>query len=211
MAILREEEFDHFLKRRLSVMNGLLIHGADEAAVSLLTQNVVTALKGETVQVDIAGAKAAPGSFMDQMLSLSLLGDRQVLLVEGADEACLKFLEPAFALSAVANFVLITSSNLGKMSKLRSAAEATNLFACLAIYDEDISVARERIRKLLAGQNLSWGQGAEEAFFDAVGHERAIVTSEANKLSIYALGQDSISSEASLPFVVMLRALTLMN
>ena len=194
MTTLREEEFDNFLKRRIFAMNGLLIHGADEAAVNLLARRVVTALRGETIQVDNGAAKAAPGSFMDQMLSLSLLGDRQVLLVENADEACLKFLDPAFAQTNTANFIVVTANSLGKASKLRAAAEGAGLIASLALYEEDISAARERVREIISDQKLSWGLGAEDAFFDAVGNQRGIVTSEAEKLSIYALGEDTINS-----------------
>src|SRR5881394_1220688 len=97
MGILREEEFEGFLKRRISTSNGLLIHGNDESAVAMLGRLAAKAVGGEIRQVDIAAAKSSPGTFMDDFLSLSLLGDRQILLVDGADEYCLKFLEPAFA------------------------------------------------------------------------------------------------------------------
>ncbi len=195
MATLREEEFENFLKRKLGALNGLLIHGADQAAVSLMARRVVTALKAEVAQIDLSTAKSAPGSFMDQMLSLSMFGDRQVLLIDGADEACLKFLEPALAQTSIANFVLITADNLGKISKLRAAVEGAELFTSLALYEEEESAARERIRKLLAAQNLNWGSSAEEAFFASVGSERAIVTAEAEKLALYALGQGEVNIE----------------
>jgi len=195
MGTLREEEFETFLKRRLTSSNGLLIHGVDQAAVSLLARRVISTMKGEVTQIDFAAAKSAPGGFMDQMLSLSLLGDRQILFVEGADESCLKFLAPTLDLASSANFVLITADSLGKTSKLRAAAEAANLFSSLAIYDEENSVARERVRKLLDCEKLSWSAGAEELFFETVGHERAIVTSETEKLILYSLGQLQIGPE----------------
>ena len=194
MGVLREEEFETFLKRRISTMNGLLIHGADSAAVSMLARRVISNF-GEISQIDIATAKSAPGGFMDQMLSLSLLGDRQLLQVEGADEACLKFLEPAFAQKTLCNFVLITTDNLSKTSKLRAAAEAPDLFACLAVYEEDEAVSRERVRKLLAAEGLSWAPAGEDLFFDSVGQQRTIVSSEIEKLSIYARGQKLVGPE----------------
>ena len=194
MGVLREEEIETFLKRRVSTMNGLLIHGADSAAVSMLARRVISAF-GDISQVDMAQAKSAPGGFMDQMLSLSLLGDRQLLFVEGADETCLKFLEPGFSQTALCNFVLITADNLGKSSKLRAAAEASNLFACLAIYEEDGTALRERVRKLLAIEGLSWTPAGEDLFFDSVGQQRTIVSSEIEKLVIYARGQKSIGPE----------------
>ena len=184
MGTLREEEFEAFLKRRVSTMNGLLVHGADSGAVSMLARRVISGFS-DISQIDLTEAKSAPGGFMDQMLSLSLLGDRQLLFVEGADEASLKFLEPAFSQTSLSNFVLVTADNLNKSSKLRVAAEASNLFACLAIYEEDGAALRERVRKLLAADCLSWAPAGEELFFDSVGQQRTIVSSEIEKLVIY--------------------------
>ena len=194
MGALREEEFETFLKSRVSTMNGLLVHGADSAAVSMLARRVISSF-GDISQIDVASAKSAPGGFMDKMLSLSLLGDRQLLFVDGADEACLKFLEPAFSQNSLCNFVLITADNLNKSSKLRTAAEASNLFACLAIYEEDGAAVRERVRKLLAAEGLSWAPAGEDLFFDSVGQQRTIVSSEIEKLVIYARGQKLLGPE----------------
>jgi DNA polymerase III subunit delta len=194
MSVLREEEFETFLKRRVPSLNGLLVHGADSAAVSMLARRVISAFS-DISQIDIGGAKSAPGGFMDQMLSLSLLGDRQLLFVDGADETCLKFLEPAFAQTSLCNFVLITADNLGKSSKLRAAAEASNLFASLAIYEEDGATLRERVRKLLAAEGLTWTPAAEDLFFDSVGQQRTIVSSEIEKLATYAQGQKVLQPE----------------
>ncbi len=193
MSVLREDEFDGYLKRRLGASNGIMIHGVDQAAVALLSRQVSKQLGGEVQRVDIAACKAAPGSFMDQFLSLSLLGDRQVLLVDGADEACLKFLEPTLAYDRVANFAIILCDALGKTSKLRAACEASSLFACLAIYEEDEAKLRARLSRILAGHNLAWGDEAEEAFFAAVGDDRSIATNEVEKLCLYAHGATQIS------------------
>ena len=195
MSVLREEEFETFLKRRLAGSNGVLIHGGDASAVSMLARSVVKQMGGDTQIIDIPAAKAAPGGFMDHMLSLSLLGDRQVLQVDGADDTCLKFLDSALAHQQPCNFVLITSGVLTKSSKLRVAVESASLIASFAIYDEDEAVARTRVSTLLAKQGLIWGAGAEQAFFDTVGHERTIVTSEIEKLSLYSFGQQIISVE----------------
>jgi len=193
VAQLREEDFDAFLKRRVGSVNGILIHGADEAAVSLLGAQVAKALGGETQRVDISGAKDSPGTFMDQFLSLSLLGDQQVLWVEPADDNCLKFLEPVINYGSTANFVIALAGNLSKSSKLRLAAESSDLFQSLVIYEEDEGRMRARIAKLIADQGLRWGEDAEEEFFSAAGSDRAIVTREAEKLALYCFGQAEIT------------------
>ena len=193
MGVLREDEFEAYLKRRLSSTNGILIHGNDEAAVSLLGRQAAKAIAGEIQRVDVAAAKASPGAFMDDFLSLSLLGDRQVLFVDGADEYCLKFLEPAFAFGELANFVIVLASSLGKASKLRAGAEASRQFSSLAVYDEDEAKLAARVRKFLEGRGFHWGADAEAAFFAATGADRAMAMQEAEKLSLYVLGKSEIT------------------
>ncbi|MDE2383648.1 MAG: hypothetical protein KGO53_03425 [Alphaproteobacteria bacterium] len=194
MGLLREEEFEGFVKRRLSASNGLLIHGVDQAAVAMLARQVAAQLGGESQRVDIAACKASPGLFADDFFSLSLLGGRQLLVVDPADDACLKFLEPLLAADKPANFVLLQADALGKASKLRGAVESAALFQSLALYEEDEAKLRARLGKLLAAQGLKWGDGAEEEFFAVVGDDRTIATQELEKLALYALGQSEISA-----------------
>ncbi len=193
MTLLREDDFHGFLQRRLKAVNGILIHGSDQSAVGLLVREVQVKLGGESQRVDISTCKAEPGNFFDQFLSLSLLGDRQILLVDAADDSCFKFLEPVIISSALANFVILQADNLGKSSRLRTACEESQLFVSLAVYEEDEARLHARIAKILAGQDLVWGEGAEDQFFGLVGDERALATREAEKLVLYALGQKEIS------------------
>jgi len=193
MAALREEEFETFLRRRINASNGIVIHGNDEAAVSLLGRQAAKAVGGDVRRVDITAAKATPGTFMDDFLSLSLLGGRQVLLVDGADEYCLKFLEPALSYGELANLVIVLASSLGKSSKLRVAAESGTLFSSLAVYEEDEAKLAQRIRKFLEGQGLRWGTDAEEAFFAATGVDRAMAMQEIEKLALYMWGRAEVS------------------
>ncbi len=195
MTILRDDELDVFLSRRLKTMNGLLIHGADEAAVHLLGHQVTKHLAVETQRLDGAHCKSAPGEFLDRFLSLSMFGDRETFILDGADEACLKFLEPAIQHSALANFVVVLCSALGKTSKLRLAAEESTLFGCLAVYEEDEAKLHARIRKLISAHGLTWGSDAEDQFYAVVGGNRALVTGEAEKLALFAHGQSEISAE----------------
>ena len=192
MAILREEDFDAFLKRRVLTANGILIHGNDDAAVALLGRQAAKAVGSDVQRVDSAAAKASPGTFMDDFLALSLLGDRQVLFVDGADEYCLKFLEPALAFAEPANFAVVLASGLGKSSKLRVATETSGMFFSLAVYEEEEAKLAARVGKFLAGHGLHWSPGAEESFFSATGTDRAVAMQEVEKLSLYMLGRTEI-------------------
>ncbi len=199
MTVLREEEFENFIKRRGASMNGIHIHGVDSSAISSLGQNALRNIVGSgdtshaLLRIDLPSLKESPGRLSDEFRSISLLGDRQVLLLEGVDDSHLKLLSSILDETEIANFVILLSDALGKTSKLRLASEASAKFASLAIYEEDASALAARIRKQLSAENLSWAMNAEELFFQLVGSDRSTAAQEAGKLSLYCLGQSLIS------------------
>lgn len=196
MTVLSEAELDAFIKRKSSGMNGILIHGD---SVSGLAQQVLRAVVGSsdaafaTVRIDVGRLKDEPGLLDDEFRSLSLLGERRVVVADGVGDSHMKALTPILASRDVGNFVLLLGESLGKSSKLRSACEAADKFGCLAVYEETSAALRDRIRKQLAVEKLNWGPGAEDMFFELVGSERATTVQEALKLSIYCLGQSQIT------------------
>ena len=46
MTVLREEGLEHFLKKQVREMNGLLIHGNDSASISSFGRQLVRAISG---------------------------------------------------------------------------------------------------------------------------------------------------------------------
>ncbi len=194
MAVLREDEFESFVHRRSATMNGILIHGSDLSAVSALGRKVnLQANSGAPMRIDPASLKENPGRLSDEFRSISLLGDRQILLVDGVDDSHLKFLSSVLSELKLANFVVLLGDALGKTSKLRLACEASEKFASLAIYEEDAAALAVRIRKQLGSDQLSWSSEVEAIFFDLVGTDRSTATQEAAKLSLYCLGQRQVS------------------
>jgi DNA polymerase III subunit delta len=199
MTVLREDEFENFVKRKSASMNGLLIHGSDLSAVASLGQQVLRGIVGTsdtsfaTSRIEPSSLKDNAGLLDDEFKSMSLLGERRVLIVDGADESCLKPLAPILAATKTGNFVLLLADALTKSSKLRTACEECSLIGALAIYEEDEAALAARIRKLIATENLRWGNDAEAMFFELVGSDRSTVVQEVQKLSLYCYGCEAIS------------------
>ena len=198
MAVLKEEEFDGFLKRRISGCSVLLIHGDDEAVISSMGAQAIAALSGSTNasmlvdELDTALCKKSPGIFADALNGMSLLGDRRLLVLDGVDDSCLAFLTPALEPNAGGNFILLKANALRKDSNLRSGFESAGHAAVVTVFPDDERVATQRARNILQAQNMAWGDGAEETFFNLVGFERAIVAQELNKLALYCFGASII-------------------
>lgn len=195
MAVLREDDFDAFIKRRSASMNGILIHGSDSSAVSALGRRAIIPSSAHSlVRIDLSSLKENPSRVDDEFRSISLLGDRQILLLDGVEDTHLKILTSIVAETRLANFVVLLSDALGKTSKLRLACEGSEKFASLAIYEEDAPALAARIRKQLSTDHLSWSSNAEALFFELVGTDRSTATQEASKLALYCWGQKEISS-----------------
>lgn len=200
MAILKEEEFETFLGRRLANFSCLLIHGDDEGLVSSLARQAILKLSGESGtsllvdQMDSSTCKKSPGIFLDAINAISLLGDRRLLVVDSVDDSCMGFLGEALTLRPGGNFVLLKSSSLKRDSSLRKAFENAPQAAAMAIYPDDGKIAAARASSFLDTQGLVWGEHAEQSFFALVGYDRAVVNQELAKLGLYCLGKRVISA-----------------
>ena len=200
MVALREDDLDAFLKRRLSASVGILIHGDDEAALNQLAAKVAKAVTGgvETSSSDDVAAsdvRQSPGVLKDAVASLSLWGDRNVVVVDGVDDHTLKAVQPLFEAAPGGNYVVLKAQALAKTSKLRAACESADNFASLALYADDRETLSKRVGAALQEANLNWDDAAEDAFFEAVGFERGVVNQEIIKLIVYAGTQSHITSD----------------
>ncbi len=197
MTVLREDGFEQFLKRQINSLNGVLVHGADSAAVAGFGRQIVRAIAGSAgdgERFDASILKDGAGRIQDEFYSLSLLGDRRVLWIDGVGDTHLKTLLDIIKSSHPANFVFLSADSLTKTSKLRVACEVATKFGALALYEETIESIRTRLGALISKAGLKWEDGAEDLFYEIVGIDRSVATQECEKLTLYCLGQSTITS-----------------
>jgi DNA polymerase-3 subunit delta len=198
MAVLKEDDFENFLRRRLGSFSALLIHGDDEAVIASMANQAIAAFAKSEIaaslvdELDAAVCKKAPGIFADALNAMSLLGDKRLLLLNGVDDSCLEFLKPALDQPPGGNFAVLKAQALKKDSSLRVGFEAGDNAAVVAVFPDDVRMAASRARSILQASGLSWGEGAETAFFDHVGFDRPIVAQELNKLTLYCHGSSIV-------------------
>lgn len=197
MTVLREDGFEQFLKRQTALLNGILVHGADSAAVASFGRQIVRAVGGasaEAERYDASILKEGAGRIQDEFYSLSLLGDRRVLWIDDVGDANLKALADIITSTQSANFIFLNASTLAKSSKLRVACEEATKFGAMALYEEGIEAVRNRLGNQISKAGLKWDDGAEETFIEIVGTDRSVVNQECEKLMLYCLGQTTIAS-----------------
>jgi DNA polymerase III subunit delta len=188
VAVLRESDLAEFLKRRVAQFNGLLFYGNDEAAISTAARHVITAMGGgeEPLRMDVSSLRSDPAALDDAFRSMSLLGDRRLIVVSGVEENHLAAIQSVLDEAATANFVVLLSNSLKKGSKFRASVEANPMFAAMGFYEESgVGALVLRVQMIMKQQGLRFADGAAERFVDLCGSDRSVLVNEAEKLALY--------------------------
>ena len=195
MAVLRESDLPDFLKKKSSRMNGLLLFGNDGSAISTAARQVVLAMSDgeEPLRLDASNLKSDPAALDDAFRSMSLLGDRRIIVVDGVDDSHLIYLQSIVDASVVGNFVLMLAESLKKTSKLRTSCEASQLLAVVAFYEEAGSALLQRVLASAESDAMVFEEGAAERFVELSGSDRSIVMAELAKLKLYCWPNKSIA------------------
>lgn len=195
MPSLREQDLADYLKRKSSVQNGLLLYGNDAAAVSTALRQVVVAFSGgeEALRLDVAALRADPALLDDAFRSLSLLGDRRLIVIDGVGEQQLSLVQSVLTAPSLGNFVVLVADSLKRDSKLKAAVEAAPLFSTVSFYEETGGALVQRAESILRQRGMTFEGGAAERFVDLCGGDRTVVMAEAEKLSLYCWPSKSIS------------------
>lgn len=197
MTAIREAELPAALKRGGAALRGVLVYGGDEVRVAGVVEQVVKAIAApEDVTRLTASALRGDAALLDDALrSQSFLGGRQLVLVSEVTDVQAKLIEPALQIPGAPNFLVLAAGSLGKSSALRSLCEGTGDFLCVPVYEDRPADILDLVVKRLSAAGLRFGEHAGERFMALCGTDRALALNEAEKLSLYALGQTDISEE----------------
>jgi DNA polymerase III subunit delta len=187
MAILRESDLADFLKRKAAQFNGLLFFGNDDSAISAAVTQVIAAMPDgdEPLRLEASDLRSNPAGLDDAFRSLSLLGDRRVIVVTGLDDNHLTALQPLLSEQALGNFLVLVAGGLKKDSKLKAAAEASQRISVTGYYEETGGAVLLRIQMVMKQRGLAFEDGALERFVDLCGNDRSVLLNEAEKLALY--------------------------
>lgn len=195
MAALRENDLADFLKRKHAAFNGLLLFGNDESAISSAVRQVVAAMPDgeEPLRLDASSLKSDPALLDDSFRSMSLLGDRRLIIVAGVDENHLSHVQQVLDTKTPGNFVVLVAGSLKKGSKFRSAVEGNLLFAAIGFYEETGGALVLRVQTVLRQYSMNFADGAAERFVDLCGADRSVLIGEAEKLALYCYPDKTVS------------------
>jgi DNA polymerase III subunit delta len=195
MGVLREPDLADFLKRKAAKFNGLLLFGNDDGAISAAARQVIASFSGgeEPLKLDASAIVSDPGLLSDAFLSMSLLGDRRLIIVNGVSDNHVSHVQSVVNSQALGNFVLFIAESLKKGSKLRDIIEASTLMTSISFYAEGEAALIVRTQTLMRERGATFEEGAAERFVELLGSDRSVLMGEVEKLSLFVHPATSIS------------------
>ncbi|WP_439544928.1 DNA polymerase III subunit delta [Sandarakinorhabdus sp.] len=166
----------------------VLLFGPDDSASRDLAGQLVAGIAPETLtEIDGSSLKHDPQALVAAATSLSMFGGRELVRVDGLDEAGLPAVEAL--LSAPAGHpVVAVAGDLKAANKLRQAAEKHAAIAACAQYEATLRDAPKLLAEMAAPLGLRLERGVAETLFASAAGDRQVMRRELEK---YALFKDS--------------------
>jgi DNA polymerase III subunit delta len=124
-----------------------------------------------------------------------LLGDRRLVVVTDVDENHFTHVQSVLEAASLGNFVVLAAEPLKKTSKLRGAAEVSQLFAAIGFYQEAGDALVLRVQTIMKQRGMQFEDGAAERFVDLCGSDRSVLVNEVEKLLLYCHPAKTVTLE----------------
>jgi len=145
----------------------------------------------------------------DTLKSLSITGDRRLIIVSDASEKLSNTLEIALKDASRDTLLILRAGDLKPRNKLRLFFEKSNSIAALACYADNIHGLRQLIKTIFDARNISCDPPVLNFIESSLGNDRAISRSELEKLSLFVGDGGKVSLEDAAMMIGDSSALTL--
>ncbi len=170
-----------------------LFYGPDESGSAALLAAFKLAAGEGAERVQLAGSelKADPARLADEAASISLFGDRRIVIVEPAGDECLAAVEALLEAPRAGNPVALVAGALKPTSKLlKLALAAPAVLACPSYPPDDRDLGR-LVTEQARGYGLTVRPDVARAIGEAASGNRAIIARELEKYAAFLDADES--------------------
>lgn len=163
----------------------VLLFGPDESASRDLAGQLVAGQAPETLtEIEGASLKHDPQALVAAATSLSMFGGRELVRVDGLDEAGLPAVEALLAAPS-GHPVVAVAGDLKAASKLRQLAEKHAAILSCAQYEATLRDAPKLLAEMAGPLGLRLERGVAEMLFASAGGDRQVMRRELEKYALY--------------------------
>lgn len=197
MVAVKEADLQSHLKRAATTLSGVLLYGDDEAQVQSLARTIMPRLAkpDDVVRLSASALRGEESTLRDKLAAMNFFGDRQLIVVDGADDVLSKRIVDVVEGPPGANLLMLVAGGLSKGSHLRTTCEASPHFVATPLYADTPAMIYDRVVGVLRASSLQFDAAAGERFMLLCGTDRALALSEAEKLTLYCHGQSIVTIE----------------
>jgi DNA polymerase-3 subunit delta len=185
---------------------GAVLFGFDDSLISyrgdIIAKKIVNDLSDSFSVANISKEqiRADQATIIDEFSSFAMLGGRKLIMIRDVDSFTANlvalalnnlFSQSASLLKNNDNFILIIAGDLDKNSPLRKLSENTPHLAAIACYEDDDRTSRAFIQSKLLEFNLIYDQEIIDYLLEKFDHNRFIIISELEKISLFLGDQKS--------------------
>ncbi|MDE3016805.1 MAG: DNA polymerase III subunit delta, partial [Pseudomonadota bacterium] len=170
----------------------LLLYGQDGGLVRSRAKRAAAAVLGDhaenpfaLVELEEATLLADPVRLSDELLAISMLSPKRVVIIQGGDKIT-GIIGDAAAHAGVQAFLVVCAGELSPRSSLRAWFEKAADCAALPCYLDEAQDIQALARQAFAAAGIRAGRGVVEYLSQQLGNDRGVTRQEIEKLMIYA-------------------------
>jgi DNA polymerase-3 subunit delta len=190
---------ERFVAQFPSHLVAALVYGPDQGLVreraATVAKSVLPDLNDpfRVAELDESTIESDPARLWDEAAALSMIGGRRVVRVRSANNG----LAPTFLRFLAAPpgdaLIVIEAGDLAKSGALRRVFEGAENAASIPCYPDDDRALEDLVRNHLKSRGLSIDESALNNAVSRLGSDRGITRSELEKLSLYAMGEKTVT------------------
>lgn len=172
-------------------IRAILIHGKDEGLIRERRDKITSQVISDPndlfaiSSLDGASVSAEPSLLYTDICTVSMLGGRRIVCIEGATDRLTEPISNALKLKTADTLLLVSAGYLQKNSSLLGLFQKTQDTISIACYPDSEDQLRSLIKKNLEKINIKTESGVVDYLATHLGSNRQITRSELEKISIF--------------------------
>lgn len=196
---IKSHQGDRFAAKPPSNLVAALVYGPDSGLVrersDALTKSVVADMGDpfRVAELDGNALESDPARLWDEAAALSMIGGRRVVRISGAGNGQAKDFERFLDAPPGDALIVVEAGDLAKSASLRRVFESADNAAAIACYPDNQESLESLMRAALKTHGLAIEDGALAYAVARLGSDRGVTRSEIEKLSLYAMGEKTVT------------------
>lgn len=183
-------QVDQYLAKLPSSLKFALIYGADEGLVTIILRKIIKCLNNKSelniIRYLYKQIKEAPIILRDEIVSISLLGDTKVIIIEDCVESLSKEIEEIIKkITPIQSFIIFIGGEIKKSSRICSIFESLKNSITIPCYKSEVNDLQKIIQKFFSDHTILYENEVPRLLAEILPPNQLLIKNELEKLILY--------------------------